>query len=194
MFFLPFGLVSKPAWIKFWIPHSHSLVFWRLSLAKFPTDGKVTVRGLHFPSRCIFCLKEEETLNHLFFSCAYAYNVWNWLQQMLGYNSLIGCLDDCFLVMNKTAYAKCRLVDIASVVSTIQAIWHAHNRARFQNVSIHWKSYCSSIISMILMAGNLCKLSSSASTSEFVIMKNFSITIHPPIPKCLKEVLWCLPQ
>ena len=71
---------------------------------------------------------------------------------------------------------------------------HVRNHARFQNSLIHLKSSCSSITSMTLMAGNLCKLSASSSMSEFVIMKNFSITIHPPIPKCFKDVLWCPPQ
>ncbi|KAI5388789.1 hypothetical protein KIW84_074449 [Lathyrus oleraceus] len=80
------------------------------------------------------------------------------------------------------------------VVSTVQAIWNAWNQARFQNVSIPWKSCCSSIVSMTLMAGNSCNFTASSSMTYFMIMENFSIKIHPPIPKCLKEILWCPPH
>lgn len=99
-----------------------ALFSWKLILDKLPTDEKTIVRGFHLPSKCSLCLKEDKTLYHLFFSCSCACNVWNWLWQMLGYNSLIACLNDCFLVMNITASAKCGLVNIVTIVSSIQAI------------------------------------------------------------------------
>ncbi|KAI5403325.1 hypothetical protein KIW84_050765 [Lathyrus oleraceus] len=120
------GTLVDSKWGRFiwssFIPPSHALFSWKLILAKLPTDEKTIVRGFHLPSKCSLCLKEEKTLYHLFFSCSCACNVWNWLWQMLGYNSLIACLNDCFLVMNITASAKCGLVNIVTIVSSIQAI------------------------------------------------------------------------
>ncbi|KAI5391556.1 hypothetical protein KIW84_076388 [Lathyrus oleraceus] len=50
----------------FFIPPSNSLIFWRLSLAKFPTDDKLALRGFCMPSICIICANGEENMDHLF--------------------------------------------------------------------------------------------------------------------------------
>lgn len=126
--------------------------FWRLSLAKLPTDDKLVLRGLHLPCICSLCFNGEEDLAHVFFSCAYARAIWNWLHHMLELCLSIGCLEDYFLVIDRSAYAQCNLVSIAVVVSTVYAIWHAYNQAMFQNVSIPWKYACSSIVLMTTMA------------------------------------------
>lgn len=129
-------------------------------------------RGFHLTSIC----------SNSFFTCSYACTIWNWLQQMIDYSSHIICLEDCYLLMNRTASPQCNLVSIVVVASTVQIIWFARNQIRFRNVLIPWKSSCSSIVSMTLMARNSCKGSTSSSMKDFVILKNFSITIHPHIP------------
>lgn len=93
-------------------------------------------------------------LHHAFvaFMCWNPYIPWNWLHHMLELCLSIGCLEDYFLVIDRSAYAQCNMVSIAVVVSTVYAIWHAYNQAMFQNVSIPWKYACSSIVLMTTMA------------------------------------------
>lgn len=56
---------GKLIWCSF-IPPSNSLVFWRLSLAKFPTDDKLALKGFCMTSICIICANGEENMDHLF--------------------------------------------------------------------------------------------------------------------------------
>lgn len=43
------------------------------------------------------------------------------------------------------------------------------------------------------LAGDSTNACSNSSIQDFVVLKNFSVVIHPPKPKLVNEVLWCPP-
>lgn len=56
---------------------------WLLMQKKTLTWENLLKKGFTGPSRCPMCLKEEETMNHLFNSCDWASQLWQWMEDML---------------------------------------------------------------------------------------------------------------
>lgn len=63
-----------------WIPGIPSKVaffMWTVFLDKVLTLDHLQSRGWNLPNRCIMCLKEEESVDHLFLHCDMAHMVWS---------------------------------------------------------------------------------------------------------------------
>lgn len=56
--------------------HRFSMCAWRLMHEKLSAHDNLKRRGWHMPSRCLLCMKDEETLDHLFVS--YEISAWFW--------------------------------------------------------------------------------------------------------------------
>ncbi|KAL4569199.1 hypothetical protein LXL04_024833 [Taraxacum kok-saghyz] len=84
---LPTRLI-KTRWNK-WLPSKVNIYIWRLRLGRIPTRRKLSERGIDVGSTlCPVCGTEQETIEHLFFQCNVADEVWrlvyNWLQVQRG--------------------------------------------------------------------------------------------------------------
>lgn len=113
------------------------------------------------PSVCNLYFQNEESIAHLFFSCNYFRRVWKWLSSILNLISRIDNIEDCLNVMNIACSAQCKVVIRASIMAVINCIWRAHNQARFQNKKTPWRTTCSFIYSISLLAGNSATRSST---------------------------------
>eukprot|EP00253_Pinus_taeda_P014528 PITA_14528 len=56
---------------------------WLLMRNRTLTWDNLRKKGFSGPSRCPMCLAEEETINHLFNSCEWANQLWNWMEEIL---------------------------------------------------------------------------------------------------------------
>eukprot|EP00253_Pinus_taeda_P006873 PITA_06873 len=56
---------------------------WLLMQKKTLTWENLLKKGFRGPSRCPMCLKEAETMNHLFNSCDWASQLWHWMEEIL---------------------------------------------------------------------------------------------------------------
>lgn len=78
-----YGIGQNMRWAKsLWcpdIPPSKSLLVWRIMHSKVPTDENLLSRGVQLPSKCSSCNASSESAFHLFFECAFALKLWNWL-------------------------------------------------------------------------------------------------------------------
>jgi len=76
------------------------------------------------------------------------------------------------------------------MINLINSIWFSRNQLRFKNKKIHWKSSLNIIKSNTALCGNLSTAVASNSLSNFVILKKFEVTLHPPKAPRIIEVLW----
>jgi hypothetical protein len=56
-----------------------------LSYNKLATVDNLSKRGMSKPTQCRFCM-EEESINHLFFDCVIARNVWSYACEFYGFD------------------------------------------------------------------------------------------------------------
>jgi hypothetical protein len=76
--FLKPVVVTLPWAAAIWnscIPPSHSFILWRIMHGKMPTDDNLRRRGCISVSICSFCLRKDESSEHLFLQCLFAKNI-----------------------------------------------------------------------------------------------------------------------
>lgn len=116
----------KSIW-KSCIPPSKSMLLWRLMHNKVATDENLRIRGCTVVSICSLCNTAVESSQHLFFDCAFATEIWNWLayflELKLNHSSLNSILSICFGTYSKQASH----VLLAVVTYVFWGIWHCRN-------------------------------------------------------------------
>ncbi|MCH89427.1 glycerol-3-phosphate dehydrogenase [Trifolium medium] len=85
---------------------------------------------------------------------------------------------------------QCKVTIKAAIINLLNAIWLARNNARFNNKTTHWKSSVAWILSNTALTGNNSSGVCSASIREFVILKSLNVSLHPPKPLIMKEIIW----
>lgn len=84
---------------------------------------------------CLLCQQAPETCSHLFFECAYSFQIWENILNLLKFARSPKNLSDETQIMCKVARRKtscCRLLTIAFAES-IYVFWKARNRKLFEN-------------------------------------------------------------
>lgn len=69
--------ILLPSLIRFsGIPSKVSLFMWNAFLDKILTIDNLKSKGWNLADRCVMCLQEEESMDHLFVHCAMGHMVW----------------------------------------------------------------------------------------------------------------------
>jgi hypothetical protein len=82
--FQPWGRIWKS-----WAPGQCKFFMWLVSHNKCWTTDRLAKRGRPHPEKCPLCDQEEETINHLIFSCVFALQAWFEVLQVLGLRALV---------------------------------------------------------------------------------------------------------
>ena len=190
-------VANKVQWAAYiWskdIPPSKSLLVWRLLNDKIPTDEKLAVRGLHFPSMCSLCFKHTESTFHLFFECEFAFKMWCWLTSILDTPLQFQSIPDILTICDRGWSPQSKIVLQATVINILSTIWYNRNQSRFNDKKPYWRLAINNIISAVLLSGNNTTKASNSSIKDFVLLKKFNIKIKPPKPPIIKEVIWSPP-
>lgn len=166
---------------------------WRILLDRMPTDDQLIKRGCSIPSICSLCNSSSESSSHLFLDCSFAAQIWNWLSGVFNCAINLSSLSEPLDVINNAASPQCKLVMLSAIIHSFHTIWYCRNQKIFNDKSINFRSAINLIIAGTSLSGNLTSLTASSSISDFTILKQFSVTIKPPKPQIIKEVLWNLP-
>ncbi|CAJ2668044.1 unnamed protein product [Trifolium pratense] len=180
---------AKTIWCKE-VPPSKSLLVWRLMQDKIPTDDKLMERGCSLPSICSLCHICSESTFHLFFECNFEVNLWRWLASILGKALHFQSLEDIWKFCDSSWTPQCKVAIKSTVINIMSVIWFARNNARFNNKPTHWKAAVNWIQSNVSLAGNKTSCCSYSSITDFIILKKFNVSIHPPKAPVIKEVIW----
>ncbi|KAL4585017.1 hypothetical protein LXL04_009630 [Taraxacum kok-saghyz] len=120
-------------WMK-WIPLKINCFVWRLRMNRIPLSNNLVHRGIGIASQtCKLCLLEEESVDHVFFRCEFACDVWNWLCNWTGmlhvvpmdFPSFIDCVDSV-----KADKRKFKLI-ISLGYTVLWLIWKERNERFF---------------------------------------------------------------
>jgi ribonuclease HI len=139
---------------------------------------------------CSLCLSHSEITFHLFFECSSAFSLWCWFASILNLTLHFQSLEDIWHLCGRNWSPQCKITIKAAIINLLNAILYARNNARFNNKTTHWKSAVYWILSSTALAGNNSSFVSSNSTRDFVILKKLNVSLHPPKPIVLKEIIW----
>jgi len=79
---------------------------------------------------------------------------------------------------------------LSAIINIINNIWYCRNHIRFQAKVHNWRLAINNIISAVALSGNNTSKFSNSSVRDLIILKKFSITIHPPKAPNIKEIIW----
>lgn len=96
-------------------------------------------------------------------------------------------------MLGRAGSPQCKFVILAAIINLFHTIWLCRNQKRFNDKSVNIRCATYLILSATSMSGNLTPLTASASMFDFVILKHFDVTIKPPKPQIIKEVIWIPP-
>ena len=93
--------IWKRLWDKKTLPKI-DIFSWMLVHGMIRTEENIEMRGFVGPFRCPLCSEHNETIQHLFFECSYASNVWKqmkipWLEAI----QLLSKIQQCFINWEK---------------------------------------------------------------------------------------------
>jgi hypothetical protein len=159
-------------------------------LDKLPTDENLTARGCYTPSMCSLCRVSSESSSHLFLECPYALHIWRWFSITFNYSLNFQTKEDIWNICNGSWNPQCKIVVTSALINIFNSIWFARNQIRFQSKKIPWRSSIASIISNVALSGNLSKKVASPSIANFIILKKFNVSLHPPRAPKIIEVIW----
>lgn len=158
------------------IPPSHSFIFWQLIHGKMPTDENLRNLGCVIVSICSFCLKSEETSEHLFLWCPIVVELWYWLGDklncVLDLSTVLSILS-CIPLRGSSQVSDMFMV---AVVHTLHTILLSRNTLHFsmRKVTIHAANVRTH--SLVAMSGN--SLTGNCLTSDFSFLDSFSVSPH----------------
>jgi hypothetical protein len=185
--------VSWAGWL--WnksVPPSNSFVVWRIIHNKMPTDDNLIHRGCIVVSVCPFCLSTYETTIHLFLSCSFALQLWNWLEGILectlNTTSVLNLFEDLPHPWSALLLNLAR----ASFIHVLHTIWMGRNGIRFNNCVINVHAAKMKILTSIATSAPLLD-GHTTSATELLILSRFRI--QPRLPRAPQHrlVLWKSP-
>lgn len=134
-------------------PPSKSLLVWRSSHNKLPTDDNLSTRGCYLPSMCSLCNSSTKTTYHLLLHYSFANSIWQWHISLLNTNCNFSLISEVLDLCNRKWAPKCKLVILAAVINTFNTIWFCRNQIRFNDKKTHYKSAINLIISNTDLCG-----------------------------------------
>lgn len=137
-------------------------------------------RGCISVSMCSLCGNALETPDHLFLSCPFAIELWNWLKDILGSDIDLSSFKYILSICDKSRSKQVLHIIIAVILNILGMIWHCRNKLRFENKEISKKSVINSIAAAVSLTGNLSSGGMSSLLAEFRILKAFVVGCWPP--------------
>jgi hypothetical protein len=123
-----------------WAPPRCKFFTWLASLNRCWTADRLARRGLDYPSQCLLCDQEEETIHHILVGCVISREVWFRMLSLVG---LQGCTpepgEDSFQEWWRTAELKVpkqiRAGFNSLVALILWSLWKHHNACVFDSLS-----------------------------------------------------------
>ncbi|CAJ2644735.1 unnamed protein product [Trifolium pratense] len=133
------------------VPSKVSLFGWRLLLEKLPTREALFCKGIitnNHERSCVFCFKEVEDIQHIFFTCCITSQIWQKIFVWLGTNVIsfedVTCHFTLFGELAKGNHSK-RIRHIIWLATT-WSIWRTRNNIIFRGDCVNISSLVEQIV------------------------------------------------
>ncbi|XP_057809152.1 uncharacterized protein LOC131023626 [Salvia miltiorrhiza] len=185
---------GKWIWAPF-IPMRRSIVTWRVILGRLATASSLRRSGLVGPGWCPLCRNANEDIDHLFWDCTFARQIWRSLFGWFRVDSpLIHDIGSLLLWAMKVQTSK-QVVNLwrMGVMSTIWSIWNIRNRVVFDAASVSERALSIQIKSFILETSQLCTGEMANSVEDLLILHGLGVPSRPRRPTSFVYVFWIPP-
>lgn len=133
------GCPTKVTWAKMICqssaPPKCVFITWLMLHGKLVTCDYLQKIGIHVDKRCCLCDKEDETLDHLFFECDVAHDIWRGIREWVGIQRQLSKWQEEkeFLLTQCTTNSGKHRFYRYSVTMLVYHIWRERNQRRMQH-------------------------------------------------------------
>ncbi|KAL8456695.1 hypothetical protein ACS0TY_034802 [Phlomoides rotata] len=189
--------VNWSSWI--WgtsIPPCRSTLIWRAIWGKLPTADWLRLYGIQGPTICFLCHSASESLDHIFAHCSFTRSL---LCRVTALFDLTLFYDIGFLYVFLQAirfqFSK-QLGHLWRVafISTLWSIWHACNKAVFDDIQPSTQRCMAFIVASIKETGRIALGHFSGSVRELLILGRLGLSGRPSPPTSTTIIRWRPPQ
>lgn len=113
-------------WISRAIPR-HSFHMWLVIQNRIPTRDRLIQWGLQVDHRCLLCNRNQETIDHLFFSCDFSYDLWNLVAKRLEILPNMNWADTLEQITSLSLPIPQRLLVLLTWQALVYWIWNGRN-------------------------------------------------------------------
>jgi hypothetical protein len=123
-------------------PFRVQILVWQLLQGRLPTKVNLAARKIIHEeqgTKCVFCEKHQETENHLFFSCNFAYKVWMKIMFWLRFQFVLSELCHVNLMAFKLCLPWKKNMDSRGYIiwlATVWQLWLTRNNLNFRKESV----------------------------------------------------------
>lgn len=137
----------KLVWHRKAIPR-HAFILWLATLGRLPTKDVLSKHGMSVDLTCILCGQEEESLNHLFFSCSFSSSIWISLCGKCNIPSVAMNWEDTLRWMAQTfrGNSLSSLTARLMFAAVVYGIWRERNSRLFQGRALDVANVCYEIL------------------------------------------------
>jgi hypothetical protein len=127
------NLVWKACW-NLKVPNVIKMFLWKACQNLLPTKVNLYKRGVTSNSKCPLCEREEETVEHILWSCASAQDVWG--GGKICFQKRV-CEESDFIKVVETIMGRCEMEDLELFATTARLIWLRRNTVIHGGIFTH---------------------------------------------------------
>lgn len=124
----------RSIWFKSGIP-KHAFHAWVTVLGRLPTRDRLLGWGMSVPANCLLCGTSNESRDHLFFTCSYSREVWNFFFTQRNFNQPYIFSEVIRWVHHSTPPGKLRIICKLVMQTVFYAIWIERNKRLHTSVA-----------------------------------------------------------
>jgi hypothetical protein len=117
------SMVWKTCW-KMKVPNVVKMFLWKACHNLVPTKANLAKRGVISTSTCPLCEREEETVEHILWSCPTAQDVWG--ESITKFQKRV-CGERLFIQVFEALMGRCEMEDLELFATTARQIWLRRN-------------------------------------------------------------------
>ncbi|PRQ50126.1 putative ribonuclease H-like domain, reverse transcriptase zinc-binding domain-containing protein [Rosa chinensis] len=177
-------------WSKFILPRM-SLLTWKVLRGRVLCDDFMQKRGIALASRCVLCRKDCESLSHIFRSCPFAETIWSCMIAKFELAAPpLSLYDMLQLELTNGRSPQLKELWVACFTSVLWFLWHARNKAKYDNRFITVVGVCRLVFGHIQSASRIASGHMHNSIQDLRILKCFGVTCRPRHAPRTIEVNW----
>ncbi|KAL8470589.1 hypothetical protein ACS0TY_033223 [Phlomoides rotata] len=187
--------VRWSSWIwRHFIPPYRSTLIWRAIWGKLPTTDWLRQFGIQGPTGCFLCHSDSESLDHIFAHCSFTRSLLCRVTALFDLTLYcdIGFLD-VFLQAIRFRFSK-QLGHLVAFISTLWSIWHARNKAVFDDIQPSIQCCMAFIVASIKETDQVALGHFSGSVRELLILGRLGLFGCPAPPTSSMVIRWRPPQ
>ncbi|XP_026451639.1 uncharacterized protein LOC113351959 [Papaver somniferum] len=182
---------AKIVWHKSVHPNVSSNV-WKIVRGVVPSYENMKKKKFQLASRCPFCKKEEENMEHILWFCDFSEIIWNWLGGIFQFTNPKSLKDILKFAKHKSPAIK-DLWRVAALV-TLKEIWFLRNKIVYEEEQLNISTLKQRILrftkeSDVRMIGNMWN-----STYDLQLLKFFGLNCRRVKLTKITEIYFHLPN